>query len=446
MESQDLDAKLEALSKEQMAAMLSALYTMTPANQSCIDTFLSGWQSDNIAVHALHHKLDALWQTVRAIIEEAEVYGACSYTREEEAASALYEMEQMAADPGLDWTFRQNLIDSMMDARSYESTGFEDQLYDVSRAFCHTPAQLAYLASLFSTDMRAEAHRAAALYEEAGMKDKAMELRLATLENESDYLQVAHKYEMDRQWEKAEEVLLQGLHACHQVTKERMTRHLAELYLKYGQSARLEALRQEVLSDDNPYEIQGIASILYQDAKSHGRYDRQKELLKVLLETGHANELQDWYQEARLVLLPQDLEALMPVAYAAGKERNIGFYLDLCMENGRHQEVLSYLQEHVASSHWENRWGFWVDKDHKYSDRLEEEFPEEIYAYYKEQAEAKIAAHSDHNDIEAGKLLCRMRHIRKRQNQLPAFQDYLKELHKQHPERRKLQSVLEQCK
>lgn len=446
MELQDFAKQLEPLSKEKLIELLYVLSQMSPDNQKYIDRYCEKPHQADPAEMLLQQKLLALWDLAREVIEEVNEYGGCSYTDEERAAAALYEMENIGAELDINWDFRRKLIDEMMDERCYENSGFEDQLFDVSHTFCRTPYELGYLASLFSTEVRHEAHRAASIYEEAGMKEQALALRLNTLESESDYLQIAHQYEADHQWRKAEDILLKGLKESRSHTKERMTRHLAELYVRHHQSDKLEALRQWILQDDNPYEIQGIGCILYQDAKRRGNYERMKELLEKMIATAHGSELDKWYHEARQALSPQDFEQLLPLAFQAGLERNIEFYLDLCMENDRHDEVIRYLQENVSSSNWDNHWGFWVDKDHKYSAHLEEDYPDEIYEYYKAQAESRINWMGDHNYFEAGRLLERMRSIRTEQDRLSEFEEYLEELHVRHAKKRKFLSILHALK
>lgn len=221
----------------------------------------------------LEKQLKKHWMNAYRIIEEANTYGGCSDSDEEEVYDEIEIIQKIIAENEISWNIRKDILDSMLEQIAYDNSSFTDVLVDIAKEFCHTNDELEYLAD-FLADKGSHYYKAyaASLYNKIGVDDKFLETKKANLEYGSDYLELADYYKNHGKKELALQTVWDGLDKCNGRLDE-IYRYLFKWYHSKGDEATLWKLYKKALT--KRWDIECITELMCRYCKEKQDYQHQ---------------------------------------------------------------------------------------------------------------------------------------------------------------------------
>lgn len=395
------------------------------------EQFVLDWCKKNNARcknQAIGMELRNLWDTAQEIISEFNQYGGGPESDEEEAADALWKMDEIVKENDISWDIRVAIVNEML-AEFYEgNSGFDDLLIDVAESFCKEKEELRYLAdALKQGSCNYYSNYAATIYKEIGDEEEFLKTKLSNLQYGSDYVQVAKYYEQHGERQKAREMIWQGLKDSKGRLDE-LVAYIAPVYIKEKDEDGLRRLYKRMMETEWDLNICAVAGYLYEYAKGCKDYDNQKKMLFLLLDTCDKKDLKKWYQTCKKELKKEAWESGYQTILCKVKGKDLKFFLDICMETGEKKTVLENLQK---ANHGYDYWD--IDYNQYFSGRLLEEYPDEVLALYWRDIHRLLRVSNNKNYRLAADLL---QSIKKSMIQLKRNSEWeqqfrdLKEMHK----------------
>lgn len=120
------------------------------------------------------------------------------------------------------------------------------------------------------------------------------------------------------------------------------------------------------------------------------------------------------------------------------KDKNLKFYLDICMETGKERIVLEYLQD--AGCRYDNYWG--VDYKHYFSSRLAKKYPNEILELYWKEVDSLLRISNNKNYETAVKFLNKIKALMKKNKRQAEWEVRFAELKEKHKRKRNFMALL----
>ena len=314
---------------------------------------------------AIGMELQNLWDDAQEIISDFNLYGGGPDSDEEEAADALWQMDEIVNKQDISWNIRVAILDEMMTEFFAGNSGFDDLLIDVAQSFCKTNDEKRYLADALKEGSN-DYYRnySAMIYREIGDEKGFLETKLSNLQYGSDYVEVARYYEEHGERQKARDIIWKGLKES-QGRLDELISYIAPVYIKEKSEEELRRLYKLVMKTKWDVNICAIARYLYEYAQiCHDDINRKK-MLFLLLDTCEKNEIEKWYRACKQELDEAEWKHEREEILCKVKKKNMKFYLDICIESGEGKTVLEHLQR---QNHVYDYWD--MDYNQYFSSRL----------------------------------------------------------------------------
>ncbi len=348
-------------------------------------------------------QIEHYWQIAEEIIDEANMYGGTN--QEDDAYDALSKIDELVKDYKLEWEFRKQLVDGMLEQFFQDNSGFEDSLIDSCMTICQTAEEYLYLAERLESS-RSHYYKAFAadLYAKYGREDAFIQLQAQNLRYGSDYIRLADYYKTQKQTDKAIQLMEDAVeHADGRM--DEVYEWLYREYIKKSQEDLLLRLYDKALKKKTNAET--MARLMYQYYSSD--YKKKKPYLLKAMELCDSREARKWFDECRNTLTSEDFHRESDAVYSVLKKKSIQDYLQVRIEEGALDEVLKYLREHPSRGNMY----YSVDQDHKISCQLTKAFPGEICTLYWNECESLCAMTQKKQYMQAVAVLKEIKRIRK---------------------------------
>lgn len=376
MDKKTIEEMLNVASRDDLMNIITKLTKCS----SKADRVVLDWCKKNNASckdQAIGMELQKLWDDAQEIISEFNQYGGGPDSDEEEAANALWQMDEIIKKQDISWDIRKKILDEMLKEFFVGNSGFDDLLIDVANSFCKTKDEKRYLADALKEGSNSYYRNySAMIYREIGDEKEFLETKLSNLHYGSDYVEVAKYYEAQGECQKARDIIWKGLMES-QGRLDELISYIAPIYIKEKREDELRRLYKLVMKTKWDINICAIAKYLYEYAKSCHDDINQKKMLFLLLDTCEKNEVEEWYQVCKQTLSDSEWNHERETILDKVKKKNMKFYLDIRMESGERKIVLEHLQK---QNHGYDYWD--MDYDQYFSSRLLNEYPDEILALY----------------------------------------------------------------
>lgn len=279
-----------------------------------------------------------------------------AYSDEDEAADAMWKMNEIVTKYDISWEVRVAILDEMMEEFNIGNSGFEDMLIDIASVFCQTDEEKRYLADALvdGTDEYYKGY-AANIYKSIGDDEKFLQTKLGNLRYGSDYVQVAKYYLGRNNQQEALSQIWQGMEKCDGRLDE-LIDFAAPIYIKEGNEGELRRMYEFVMKTKWSINIVAIAKQLYHYAKEKGDYDSGKKMLWLILDSCEKSEVEKWFEVCKQEFREEDWARDYDRVLDKVRKKDMKFYLDICMKTGKENVVLEELQK---ERHGYDFWGIW---------------------------------------------------------------------------------------
>lgn len=427
MDKKTVETMLEGAVKKDYIEMISKM-TMCSADAEQI--VLEWCKKNNKAQknNAYEIELGNLWNEAREVIREFNYYGGGPEEDEETAADNLWKMDEIVKKHRISWTVREAILDEMLDEFYAGNSGFDDLLVDVAESFCKKKEEKRYLADALAKG-GSDYYRgyAVQLYRAIGDEDAFLQTRLDNLRYGTDYIDVAEYYAEKGDSEKELEYIWMGLENSDGRLDE-LVNYIAPKYRKEKNEKELKHLYQFIINTKWDINVIAIARHLYEYSGEIGDYESKKKMLLLILDTCDKSEIKKWFTLCEKELTEEDWQREYANILEKVREKNLTFYLDICMETEKEHVVLEYLQK---QNHGYDYWD--LDYEQYFSKRLFSKYPEEILSLYWRDVDLLLRVSNNKNYMIAAGIL---KKIKKRMKQNKCADEWkekfdaLKEVHK----------------
>lgn len=377
MDKQTVNEMLENADRDDLIGLIAKLTDMGGEAERAVTDWCRKHNKKN-RERAIEIELGNLWREARAVISEFNEYGGGPESDEEDACDNLWAMDTIVREHRLSWEIRREIVDEMLEEFYVGNSGFDDVLMEVADSFCSSDEEKRYLADKMAGGSSGYYKNCAAdIYKSIGDSERFLQIKLSNLTYGSDYIDVARYYAGQGDHERELEYIWEGLERCKGRLDE-LIDYAAPVYMKKKNDKELKRLYKLAVDTKLDGNIAAIAKHLYRYSGQRSDYESKKKMLLLLLDTCDEREIKTWFQACGEELHREDWEREYESLLGKIRNRDLKYYLDICMETGREEEVLKYLQGDCRRV---NDW-YHVDYNQYFSDRLAEKYPDEILALW----------------------------------------------------------------
>ena len=381
-------------------------------------------------------ELEKHWKDARRIISNFNEYGGGPDSEEEDAYDSLEKMAEIVETNDIPWKSRAVILDELLEEFHIGNSGFEDILIDVADSFCQSKERR-YLADNLSKGGSSYYRKyAAEIYKSIGDEERFLEIKMKELYCGSDYVSLATFYGESGNREKELEFIWKGLENCKGRLGE-LIHYVVPIYTEEGNDTELERLYRFVLKTKNDLNIMAIAEELYQYSCTKGDYVSEKKMLLLILDVCGGGEIERWFEICRKKLHEEDWQQEYETILEKVKTKNKKFYLDICMETGKEQIVLKYLQDEGSGYTYWN-----VDYGQYFSSRLAEKYPDEILALYWRKVDDLLLEANQKNYVDAVNFLKKIKELMKKNDRQAEWDERFSTLKEKHKRKRNFIALL----
>lgn len=342
------------------------------------------------------------WDVAEAIIDEANEYGGTSYSKEEEAYDALSMIDDLTKKNKTPWTFRQQIVDEMMEQFYYGNSGFDDALFDNCDCLCQTKEEKLYLADALTKSGNGYYIGVAAnIYLNCGEDEAFVETQSKNLRYGSDYIELADYYKKNKQPDKAVALVEEALSKADGRMDE-VYRWLFKEYRKKNQEDKIQQLYKKALS--KKWNVDTMVGLMYEYYSDD--YDKKKPYLLKMPEVCDSRDIRKWFDECKNQLSEEDFCKSAESLYAILKKRNIHDYLQLRIDEGSLHEVWEYLRDNP-----QRMYGYSVDMGHNLTKQIADAYPKEVCTQYWKECEMLCSQSNKKNYMAAVQVLVEIKSI-----------------------------------
>lgn len=287
-------------------------------------------------------------------------------------------------------------------------------------------SRIKYLADQLADGRGYYAGYAARIYESIGDEEQFLKTKLNNLGYGSDYIEVAKYFAKKGDRKQELDYIWQGLKKSNGRLDE-LINYAAQIYIEERDEANLRKLYDLALKTKWNLNIAAIAKQLYDYSKIIKDDAAKKKMLMLLLDTCDSNELKSWYSTCKDELGADEWEKEYPGILEKVKKKDVKFYLDICMETGKEDIVLKYLQDQRRGyDYWD------VDYDQYFSKRLASKYPDEVLALYWRDVNALLIVTKNKNYEIAVRMLGKIKAIMKKKKREDEWQKQFEDLKEKH--------------
>ena len=319
-----------------------------------------------------------LWGQIEETIDRANEYGGCDEDEEYEACEVLSDIEKMAQNGDISWTSRKQLIDEMMTQVHYDNSGFNDNLFDTCRAMCYEENDWLYLIEkLRERGSSWNNELIMGIYaNELNDEQSYLDMRLANLNTGYDYFKLV-KYYFDEKNDITTSIKYAeiGLNANGNISV--LLNFLIEHYTSVSSDADIDRLF--VISEEKDSYVYGIANLIF-DYYKDKNYEKAKAALYKSYKRARRNLHTEYCRLAKFIK-PEEWEVEEPKIFADIKNRNMENYLDICMDKGLKETVMTAITGDKKAYH---------DTSYKFAQKLKSDYPVEVIGLYMSNIETGI--------------------------------------------------------
>lgn len=386
---------------------------------------------------AIDMELKNIWNDARSIISEFNEYGGGPDSDESDACDCLWRMDEMVNNYDISWEIRVAILDEMLEEFNIGNSGFEDILIDVASSFCKNAEERRYLADVLSKGHSSYyKNYAAQIYQSIGDNDHFLKIKLDNLKYGSDYIDVAKYYAEKGDRKKELEYIWKGL-KCSDGRLDELINYVAPIYIKENNDAELQRLYQFILKTKWDLNISAIAKQMYTYYCIKEDYQSKKKMLLLILDTCDNNEIKKWFEICKNNLHTEDWEKEYENILEKVKKTEPKFYLDICMETGREDIVLNYLQ----NTHC--RYGYWnIDYNQYFSGLLAKKYPNEILDIYWKDVHELLRTTKNKNYEQAVYFLKKIKDLMTKNEQQAEWGIKFNELKEKHKRKRNFMALI----
>ncbi len=436
MDKKTVSKLLENAGKEDLIGIISQMSRCGRKAEQCITDWCIS-NNEKYQKKAIEMDLERHWEEAREVIQMFNEYGGGPESDEGDACDHLWKMDEIVKSHDISWEKRVVILDEMLEEFFAGNSGFDDILIQVAESFCLKNEEKRYLADALSGGCSGYYRgNAAQIYKSIGDQEQFLKTKLANLQYGSDYVEIARYYAKEGNQKKELEYIWKGLEACTGRLDE-LIDYVAPIYIKEKNDAELKRLHQFVLKTKWDFNIFALAKHLYRYADEKGDYQSEKQQLLLILDTCDKSELKKWFGICKEKLQEEDWQENYEKILEKIRNKDLKFYLDICMENGREEIVLKYLQ----SSH--GRYNYWdVDYNQYFSKRLAEKYPNEILELYWEKVNNYLHISNNKNYELAVSFLKNIKTLMKKNDRQAEWEAKFRELKDKHKRKRNFMDLL----
>ncbi|MDR1060654.1 MAG: hypothetical protein LBL83_05470 [Clostridiales bacterium] len=325
------------------------------------------------------------WARAEAIIDSFNTYGGGPEDEEDECCDEIERLSQLI--PELSWETRQEIMDGMLEQYHYGNSGFDDMLTDTCFELCREREEWLYLAErLLEYGGSWDKNLAMNVYKTIGDDSAFLALREKDLRYGSDYFELVSFYDERGDVEKALSYAHKGLKNGDGYV-EHLVQYLFDHYAKKEDTGALEALMRTCGQIEKERAL--VSRRLFEYYKNRGDYGNAKKHALKEFEYSEDRDLDKLYGKIKEYMNESDWQAARDKLFGELKQRDSTGYLNICLDEGRKQEVHDAIFEKKPASRSAGFWGSGgmggIDRDY-YADKLRHDFPEDISKYFAELA------------------------------------------------------------
>lgn len=385
-----------------------------------------------IETELMHH-----WAAARSVISIFNEYGGGPESDEEDAYDHLWKMDEIVKSNDISWEVRSEILDEMLEEFNIGNSGFDDILIDVASSFCKSAEERRYFADILAGGS-SDYYRnyAARIYQSLGDNEQFLKTKLANLRYGSDYVEIAKYYAKAGDRTKELEYIWKGMQNSDGRLDE-LIAYIAPIYMREGNDKELKRLYELAKKTKWDHNIFAIAQQLYQYAGQKGDYAAKKKMLLLILDTCDGSDLKKWCAICKKVLSAEDWQKEYEAILEKVKKKNIKYYLDICMETGKENIVLEYLQ----NSNY--RYDYWsIDYNQYFSSRLAAKYPDEILALYWKEVHRLLQVSNNKNYDTAVAFLKKIKALMKKNKQQTEWETQFRQLKETHRRKKNFMALL----
>lgn len=391
----------------------------------------------NYQKKAIEIELEKLWKQVRTIISEFNEYGGGPESEEEQACGNLWKIDEIVTEYDISWELRKVILDETLEELNIGNSGFDDILMEVAESLCQNEEENRYLADVLARgrDSYYKGY-AATIYKSIGDDEQFLKTKLNNLRYASDYLEVARFYAEQGNRKQELEYIWKGLEKSSGRLDE-LVDYIAPIYIKEKNEAELLHLYKFIMETKWDVNTSAMAKQMYQYSGIKGDYESEKKMLLLILDTCERNEIKKWFDICKNKLHEEDWQNNYEDILERVKKKDLKFYLDICMETGRENVVLKYLQDNKC------RYDYWsVDCNQYFSKRLAEKYPNEILAIYWQDVDNLLCISNNKNYEIAAEFLKKIKALMKKNKRQAEWEEKFSELKEKHKRKRNFMALV----
>lgn len=440
MDKKTVSKMLENAQKDDLIAIIADMSRYSRKAEQCITNWCIS-NNEKYQKKAVELELDRHWEEAWEVIHTFNEYGGGPDSDEDDACDHLWKMDEIVKSHEISWEKRVSILDEMLAEFYVGNSGFDDILMDVADSFCKSNEEKRYLADALARGGN-EYYRgvAASIYRSIGDQEQFLETKLANLQYGSDYVELARYYAREGNHQKELEYIWMGLEKCTG-RLDGLIDYIAPIYIKKGNDTELERLYRFVLKTKRDLNICALAKHLYGYAGKKGDYQSEKQMLLLILDTCHKDEIKKWLGICKEKLHEEDWQQNYKTILEKIRNRNLKLYLDICMETGREDTVLEYL---LGSRRGYDYWD--VDCNQYFSERLAEKYPDEILKLYWRDVNSLLRVSNNKNYALAVSFLKKIKSLMKKNGQQEEWEAKIRELKAVHRRKRNFMELLGKMK
>ena len=429
----DKDTVSKMLENAEKEDLLDIISNMSQANHKAEKIILDWCKKNNKSQQkkAAEIELENLWQDVQPIINEFNQYGGGPDSEMDEVCDNLWKMYEIVKQNDISWETRVVILDKMLEEFNIGNSGFDDILIDVASSFCNSPDENRYFADALAKGSSGYYRNyAAQLYRHIGDEDQFLKTKLDNLRYGSDYVEVAKYYAEKRDRKKEMEYIWKGLERCNGRLDE-LINYVAPIYIKENRDAELQRLYQFILKTKTDLNIFAMAKQMYKYYSIKNDYESRKRTLLLILDTCQKDEIKKWFKLSKSTLYAEDWQKEYEGILEKVKKTDQKFYLDICMETGREDIVLTCLQNTRYRYDYCS-----VDYNQYFSKRLAEKYPNEILEIYWGNVNNLLTMSNNKNYETAVFFLQKIKALMKKNEKLEEWEIKFRELKEKNKRKR----------
>lgn len=219
---------------------------------------------------------------------------------------------------------------------------------------------------------------------------------------------------------------------------DELLNYAAPIYIEERDEAQLRELYNLAVKTKRDLNIAAIAKQLYDYSKIVKDDAAKKKMLMLILDTCDQNELKSWYETCKDELGTAEWEKEYAGILEKVKKKDVKFYLDICMETGKEDIVLKYLQDQRSG------YDFWdIDYDQYFSRRLASKYPDEVLELYWRDVNALLNVSKNKNYEIAVRMLSKIKSIMKKNKRKDEWEKQFAELKEKHKRKKNFIALLD---